>query len=144
MVLQRLAAPVAALALAGFIGGCSLAIPLPSLSATDEDSTGSIERSGSPLGPAMEQEDWRRANAALGVALDPQGNGAPVQWNNPISGAKGSFVQTGRPYPFEAVVCRPFAAELTLRAGEHALVGSACVDKSGDWTVRDARPRKKA
>lgn len=144
MVLQRLAAPVAALALAGFIGGCSLAIPLPSLSATDEDATGSIEKPGSPLGPVMDPEDWRRAAAALAVALDPQGNGAPVQWSNPISGAKGSFVQTGRPFPSDAVVCRQFSADMALRGGEHALAGSACVDKSGDWTVRDARPRKKA
>jgi len=128
---------------AAFVGGCSLAIPLPSLSAPDEDATGSIGKTGSPLGPVMEPEDWRRAAAALAVALDPQGNGAPVQWSNPISGAKGSFVQTGRPFPSDAVVCRPFAADMALRGGEHALAGSACVDKSGDWAVREAKPRKK-
>jgi surface antigen len=141
--LKRLVAPFAAVVVAAFVGGCSLAIPLTSLSATEEDATGSIEKPGSPLGPVMDPEDWRRANAALGVALDPQGNGAPVQWSNPISGAKGSFVQTGRPFPFDAVVCRPFAADMALRGGEHALAGSACVDKSGEWTVRDAKPRKK-
>lgn len=138
----RILAPLAVLLFAGFVGGCSLAIPL-SLSTPEEETTGSIEKPGSPLGPTMEQEDWRRAIAALGVALDPQGNGAPVQWSNPISGAKGSFVQSGRPYPSDAVVCRPFSAELSLRGGDHALAGSACVDKAGEWTVRDSKPRKK-
>ena len=91
----------------------------------------------------MDPEDWRRAGAALAVALDPQGNGARVQWDNPLSRSKGSFVQAGKPYPSDAVVCRPFLADLTLKSGDHALAGSACVDKSGVWTVLSSRPRKK-
>lgn len=138
----RSLAPIGALVLAGALAGCAVAIPLPGAADSDDEPTGSIG-GRSPLGVVLDAEDWRRASAALAVALDPQGNGAPVQWSNPQSGSKGAFVQAGKPYPADAVVCRPFQADLALKSGEHALAGAACVDKSGDWTVRDARPRKK-
>lgn len=142
--LFRCFALLCAIALTGVLSGCAIAISLPSaLTGEEEDVTGSIGK-GSPLGPTMDQEDWRRASAALGVALDPQGNGAPVLWSNPQTGAKGSFVQTGKPYPAEAVVCRPFSADVTLKSGEHALAGRACVDKAGEWTVKESKPRKKS
>lgn len=138
----RSLSPLCALALAGALAGCAVAIPLPAALGGDDDVTGTIGK-GSPLGPPLDAEDWRRANSALAVALDPQGNGAPVQWSNPQTGSKGSFVQAGRPYPSDAVVCRAFEADLALKTGDHALGGAACVDKSGDWTVKISKPRKK-
>ena len=41
--------------------------------------TGSIEKRPVSFGDDLAEEDWRRARAALGVALDPQGNGRPVK-----------------------------------------------------------------
>ena len=63
------------------------------------------------------REDWRRAKSALDTALDPQGNGASVAWDNPTSGAKGSFLPLAQPYPKDDGICRPFAAHLALKGG---------------------------
>jgi len=138
--LKRLVAPLAAVVVAAFVGGCSLAIPLTSLSATEEDATGSIEKPGSPLGPVMDPEDWRRANAALGVALDPQGNGAPVQWDNPVSGHKGSFAAAGPLYVLEDRVCRSFIATVQAGGGEDQVQGSSCRLGPNEWQIREAKP----
>ena len=52
--------------------------------------------SPSPLSPELGEEDWRRAKAALAVALDPQGAGARVSWDNPDTDAEGRL-HPGRP-----------------------------------------------
>jgi surface antigen len=54
-----------------------------------EDATGALPKSS--LAGILDAEDWRRAKAALSTALDPQGNGSLVGWDNPDSGNKGSF-----------------------------------------------------
>ncbi|MGH6800680.1 MAG: RT0821/Lpp0805 family surface protein [Methylocella sp.] len=69
------------------------------------------------LAGLLDAEDWRRAKAALSTALDPQGNGSLVGWDNPDSGNKGSFTPVGKPFPMEAGICRVFLAEVD-REGE--------------------------
>ena len=62
------------------------------------------------LSPTMNEEDWRRAKAALGLALDPQGPGTLVSWDNPETSMKGQFTPTGAPYvrtTKSAVTSRP-------------------------------------
>jgi len=74
----------------------------------------------------------RRAKAALSTALDPQGNGSLVGWDNPDSGNKGSFTPVGKPFPLEARICRVFLAEVDCKGDEHAMQGTACSDKRGE------------
>jgi surface antigen len=117
-------------------------MPMHSLvSHSDEDVTGSISRPlfAERLGP----EDERRAKAAMTTALDPQGAGSTVAWDNPDSGAKGSFVPVGKAYPENERVCRAFLAEIDLKNGDKSMQGTACADKDGNWTVTDAKPWKK-
>ncbi len=145
---RRLASPQIlaglALALAGApLGGCSAVIPLPSL-VTSDDVTGSIGKSVSPLSPALDVEDWRRAKAALAVALDPQGNGAAVAWENPQSGAKGSFTPVGEARPSDDKLCRAFLADVGGAAPTQSLQGVACREKAGEWAIGDVKPWKKA
>ena len=123
-----------------WLGGCS--IPLPSLLGYG-DETGSISQSVSPLSSALDVEDWRRAKSALSVALDPQGSGAPVKWDNPESGMKGSFIPAGDAFPSDKKICRAFVAEIGGSAPEQNLRGMGCRDKSGDWTIADVKPFKK-
>jgi surface antigen len=130
---SRIAA-VAAAVCGGFaLMGCSLTVPMGA--AVDNTATGSI-KSGSPFSAEMDGEDWRRAKSALDTALDPQGNGAAVAWDNPGSGAKGSFVPLGQVYPKGDGICRPFAAHLQLKGQPEAVLhSSACRVNSGDWVV---------
>jgi surface antigen len=132
-----------ALGLASAAAGCSAVIPLPSLISGD-DVTGSIGASPSPLSSSLDAEDWRRARAALGVALDPQGNGAAVGWENPKSGSKGSFTPVGLAEPTGEKICRSFLAELGGGLPGQSLRGVACRDKMGDWSVNQVSPAKKA
>lgn len=112
-----------------------------------EDVTGSIPKPKpvvSPLSRHLDVEDWRRARAAMGTALDPQGNGATVAWDNPQSGRKGSFTPVAAPYPVEGQVCRAFVAR--IEAGDREqMQGAACrVAGTDDWDVKEVRPFKES
>ena len=121
--------------------GCALSFPLAGFT-TDQTATGSIGRSDALLFKALDQEDWRRAKAAMAVALDPQGNGASVAWDNPTSGAHGRFVAIANPVARADAVCRDFKASMVPAASsDREVVGSACRDPGGDWTVRQASER---
>jgi surface antigen len=111
----------------------------------DPSPTGSIDRSAALLSRELDQEDWRRAKAALAVALDPQGNGAKVAWDNPQSGAKGSFVAVAAPFSKSDKICRAFRAHVVPDAKiDRSIEGSACRGSDGDWVVADAKEDKKA
>jgi surface antigen len=106
-----------------------------------EDEAGAVPKSS--LAGLLDAEDWRRAKAALSTALDPQGNGSLVGWDNPDSGNKGSFTPVGKPFPLETGICRVFLAEVERKGDEHAIQGTACSDKRGEWRIAEAKPWKK-
>lgn len=108
-----------------------------------DDVTGSIDRPVRALAASLDAEDWRRAYAALGVALDPQGSGAPVNWDNPQSGMRGVFTPVGPAYPSDDKLCRAFLADIAGRTQPQTLQGAGCREKSGDWIVGDLKPWKK-
>ena len=122
--------------------GCSLSIPIAGF-VSDTTPVGSIERPDALIFKALDQEDGRRARAALAVALDPQGNGQNVGWSNPQSGAKGSFSAAAAPYSRAEQVCRAFRADVAVaqQAGR-AVEGAACRNGEGEWLVSEARDVK--
>jgi len=129
-------------ALGWALTGCATAIPLPSfIGASQNDVTGSIGRI-SPLSPDLDGEDWRRARGALAVALDPQGNGAAVGWDNPQSGVTGAFVPVGQAWAADDNICRAFLATLGGAHPARELQGAACRDKDGRWQVGKVEPWK--
>lgn len=115
------------------------------LTGVDREPTGSIAKTSvpavSPLSHNLEAEDWRRARAALATALDPQGNGATVAWDNPQTGRKGTFIPVAAPFPDDGQVCRAFIAKIDGGESKEIIQGSACrVGGTDDWTVRDIKP----
>ena len=115
----------------------------------DDVVTGSIAKPKtppvSPISSQLDAEDWRRARAALGTALDPQGNGATVAWDNPQSGRRGTFVPVAAPYPIDGQVCRAFIAKIETGDPKESVQGSACrTSGTDDWDVKDVRPFKPA
>ncbi|WP_342359722.1 RT0821/Lpp0805 family surface protein [Terrarubrum flagellatum] len=132
------------------VSGCSISFSPMSLFSSDDDVvTGSIPaknpapKSPSPLSPEHSAEDWRRAQAALATALDPQGNGASVGWDNPESKMKGSISPVGGAYVKDDQVCRAFLATNVTPGGQDWMQGSACKPSGGEWLVRDVKPWKK-
>lgn len=118
-----------------------MSFPISPLIGSKEDVTGTLPQPS--LTKMLEPEDWRRAKAALATALDPQGNGSLVGWENPDSGNKGSFIPVGKAYPQNAGICRVFLAELDRKGAAQSLQGTACADKGGEWTIAEAKPWKK-
>jgi surface antigen len=137
----RAGAALGLLAVALGLCGCATSIPLPAFISPD-DVTGSIRAPISPLSSALDAEDWRRAKSALAVALDPQGNGAPVSWDNPTSGAKGSFKPVALAYAQDGLICRAFEADIGGKVPARQVTGLGCRDKTGEWDVSQVRPLK--
>lgn len=117
--------------------GCSLTMHLTSFS-DDPDTTASITpRTPSRLDASLDDEDWRRAQAALSLAVDPQGPGLPVNWDNPASKRKGSFVASGEMLLVKDTICRPFKSSLVQPGGkESKQSGQACRIGPGEWAMR--------
>ena len=127
------------------LAACSFSMPLsPFGGQPDPVVTGSIGPV-SPLDPALDQEDWRRARSALAVALDPQGNGARVAWDNPESGRHGDFEAASGAFVRDDRVCRAFTARFVHESGdERRLSGSACRLSETLWRIDDVAPGQAA
>lgn len=107
-------------------------------------STGSIARPPESFGRDLGAEDWRRAHAALSVALDPQGNGRPVKWDNPETSLRGSVNPTGLPYVSNDQVCRDFLASVIAPGRSRFLRGTGCKPSGGEWALKRVRGTKTA
>jgi surface antigen len=88
------------------------------------------------------EEDLRRAHGALALALDPQGNGKNVSWDNPQSGMKGLITPLGSPYLKADEICRDFVAATALQTGPLNQKGVACRPSGGDWAIKSMEAAK--
>lgn len=121
-------------------GGCTISMPMSGGAAKEPQATGSlVAKPASLLSAGLTDEDWRRAKGALAIALDPQGNGSPVSWDNPQTLAKGHFVPVGQPFVKSDEICRAFLA--TIRGADSAasLQGTACRPSGGEWVITETR-----
>jgi len=123
---------------------CSISVPIGSL-LEDQAATGSVKPAQvSPLSAELGVEDWRRAKGALAIALDPQGNGSPVAWDNPETDMKGTFVPVGRPFVKKDEICRAFRATVVGQASTALLQGTACRLSGGEWAIQGVKPWRKS
>lgn len=123
---------------------CSFSLGTAGLDIEEPRTTGSIgaadtHAAASPLSPALTDEDWRRAKAALAVALDPQGPGTLVSWDNPGTSMKGSFTPTSAPFVKNDEICRAFTAHLSGPTSA-SLHGTACRPSGAEWAIKEVKP----
>jgi surface antigen len=118
------------------LGGCSYAMG-PLFGETDAILT---TKATAPISASLDAEDWRRAKAALAVALDPTGKGQAVHWDNPASQANGAFTALGNAYAVGTRTCRTFTAEVVTHASDQHLQGEACREAAGEWIVSSTNP----
>ena len=116
----------------------------PAALADEPTVTGSIGRRPARFGADLDEEDWRRASAALGVALDPQGNGRPVKWDNPETGLRGSINPTSLPYVADDLICRDFLASVIAPTRSRFVHGTGCKPSGGAWELKRLRRAKAA
>jgi surface antigen len=124
-----------------FSGGCSLSFPIASMNPSAEETTGSIKPK---IGKIADEEDRRRAAAALSTALDPQGDGRLVRWENPTTGNKGSFTAVGHAYPADTRVCRAFLGTVRQSDDDKTIQGTACTVAAGEWVITETKLFKKS
>jgi surface antigen len=121
---------------------CSFSFGLSALDDDEPKSTGAIgTKAVAPLSADLDDEDWRRAKAALAVALDPQGPGTQVSWDNPATTMKGTFTPVGAPFVKNDEICRSFSAHLSGPSAS-SLHGTACRPSGGEWTIQEVKPLK--
>jgi surface antigen len=131
------------------LSGCSISTRIGSLFGEDEaaETTASTDeadaiaeplRTGG-LSPRMNDEDTRRSQSALALALDPEGKGVPVNWDNPETGATGSFSASGDFYIKSNQLCRPFTADLAYSGAKESFKGKACRAGPGAWAILDSK-----
>ncbi|AWN51665.1 RT0821/Lpp0805 family surface protein [Methylobacterium sp. 17Sr1-1] len=135
------------------IGGCSQPLimftPQADVAPPEPESTGSIEPAAPrrdrdlSFGPDLSGEDWRRAKAALSVALDPQGNGQPVKWDNPDSGMRGMVNPTGLPFVKNDEICRGFLASVIGPGRNRFVRGTGCRPSGGAWELKSVKATTK-
>jgi len=124
---------------------CSYSLGMAGLGEDEPKATGAIAQEAVapaapiPLSPDLDEEDWRRAKAALAVALDPQGPGTQVSWDNPATTRKGTFTPTGAPFVKNDEICRSFSAQL-LGATSASLNGTACRLSGEEWAIKEVKP----
>lgn len=116
-----------------------MSFPMSSLMPGD-DVTGS--NSPVPFGRMLDEEDRRRETAALATALDRQGDGGTVKWDNQKSGDRGAITATGTVYNADSKVCRAFVSELKKDDVSRKLQGTACTIAAGEWKVISTKPIK--
>jgi len=135
--LCRCAALAGCAALALPVGGCAVSYPIASMVPQSEDVTGSVKPRPGLL---RDEEDQRRAKAALATALDLQGAGTAVTWDDPASGDKGTFKPSGPAYPADARICRPFVETMVHDGVATESQGKACTATgSANWIVTDRK-----
>ncbi len=134
------------------LAACSLTLPFEERGASlqaDPEVTGSITPrppaavDASPLVASLDAEDQRRQRAAMATALDPQGSGGIVRWDNPDSGAKGSVSPIGNAFLVQHDICRVFIAAVVEKAREDWFQGTACRVTPGEWRIKDVKPWKR-
>jgi surface antigen len=139
----RLTGPALAAALSLMTGACGVSFPMASLFPEPETTSSITPRIVSPLSPELAAEDWRRAKGALAIALDPQGSGASVSWDNPDTDSKGNFAPVGQPFVNTDEICRAFLATLVAKGNATSLQGTACRPSGGEWAIKDVKPWRK-
>jgi surface antigen len=88
---------------------------------------------GNRIGSAMDDEDKQRAYAAQMDALETGRSGAPVAWENPDSGRRGSIVP-GPAYDRRGTKCREYTHTIYIDGRPQVARGAACRNPDGTWT----------
>jgi surface antigen len=88
---------------------------------------------GNRIGAALDDEDRQRAYMAQMDALERGNSGAPVAWENPDSGRRGTIVP-GPAYDRRGTKCREFTHTVYIDGRPQIARGAACRNPDGTWT----------
>jgi outer membrane surface antigen len=138
---------MAVLALALPAGGCSFSYQLGSLLGNDDpkpEYTGKLAPQPLPEPPVaasgLPEGDLAYARAAALDVVAREGKTLSAPWENPRTGARGTFTPLAAAYTTDGTTCRDFLASYVRNGSESWLQGEACRGLQGRWEVRQMRP----
>jgi surface antigen len=101
------------------------------------DATASISGRIEPAAQ-FSNTDIAAASAATSILMEHDGHGAG-EWENPMTGARGTITPLATPYRDNGIECRDFLASYVRDKAEAWMQGEACRNGFGHWVVRDMK-----
>jgi hypothetical protein len=98
---------------------------------------------GRPVRRASRRGRPETREGTIATALDPQGDGSTIHWENPKTSHEGSITPVGHAYTADGQVCRAFIGDLVHDKGHRTVQGTACTIAAGQWAAKDMKPFKK-
>jgi hypothetical protein len=118
--------------------GCSMSYQMESYFA-DKTPTGSIAPKPAEMPP---ERDLAYAKAAASEVLRRGEKDASQEWENPVTGARGTVTPIASSYVQDGQTCRDFLASYVTNSAQSWLQGEACQEGRGGWQVRALKPWK--
>jgi surface antigen len=134
--------PVAAIALAVALAGCSIDLESTFAKPDKADITGSLKKSGAAMAAAElpPEADLALTRAAVNEVFSRAQKDVSVPWENPASGARGTVTAIADAYAVDKAQCRDFLASYVHDGKQSWLRGEACRENRGKWEVRALKP----
>lgn len=124
------------------VAGCSVTTQLGSFLGKDKPDATATVASAQPLTAPADAADLTLVRIAASTMLTAGESG--TQWENPVTGARGTITPIASNYPQGGTQCRDFLASYVREQSESWLEGEACRTGSGGWDVRSLSPWKKS
>jgi surface antigen len=105
----------------------------------DKTPTGSIAPKPAEMPP---ERDLAYAKAAASEVLRRGEKDASQEWENPVTGARGTVTPIASSYVQDGQTCRDFLASYVTNSAQSWLQGEACQEGRGGWQVRALKPWK--
>ena len=90
---------------------------------------------GGLVGNLLDQRDKRMAAEAQQKALESAPSGAPVSWQNPDNGHKGTVTPIKTFQSSSGQYCREFQSDVTIGDQNEKAYGTACRQPDGSWRI---------
>jgi surface antigen len=91
---------------------------------------------GSEIGKSLDKADITYHGATQVQALENNRSGISSSWNNPDSGAHGSFTPT-KTYRSSNGYCREFTQTVSVGGQTQKAYGTACRQPDGSWQMQN-------
>jgi hypothetical protein len=124
------------------VAGCSVSTQLGSFLGKDKPDTTATIAPAQPLTAPADAADLTLVRIAASTMLTAGETG--TQWENPVTGARGTITPIASNYPQGDTLCRDFLASYVREQSESWLEGEACRTVSGGWDVRSLNPWKRS
>ena len=90
---------------------------------------------GGLVGNLLDERDKKMAAEAQQKALESAPSGAPVSWQNPDNGHKGTVTPVKTYQTSSGQYCREFQSDITIEGKSEKAYGTACRQPDGSWKI---------